>query len=123
MLERAKSIKEKINADNTSFVESDLTKINLPDATADCIISNCVVNLVPKAEKQSVFHEMFRLLKPKSRIAISDILLKRDLPRELKSDMALYVGCIAGASRMEEYEKYLREARFTGTTWCLVMTA
>ena len=57
---------------------------------------------------------MYRLLKPKGRIAISDILLKQELPNELRSDMALYVGCIAGASRVEEYEKYLKEAGFKG---------
>ena len=95
-------------------MESPITKITLPDAVADCIISNCVVNLVLEEEKQLVFHETFRLLKPGGRIAISDILLTRDLPNELKSDMALYVGCIAGASRLEAYERYLKKAGFEG---------
>ncbi|KAL8816663.1 MAG: hypothetical protein Q9191_008292, partial [Dirinaria sp. TL-2023a] len=112
MVARAEKIKEKIKASNTSFIQSRITKINLPDATADCIISNCVINLIPTGDKQSSFHEMFRLLKPHGRVAISDILLKQDLPNELKSNMALYVGCIAGASRVEEYENYLKEAGF-----------
>ncbi|KAL8943426.1 MAG: hypothetical protein Q9216_001064 [Gyalolechia sp. 2 TL-2023] len=115
MLERAYGIKQKINAENTSFVESKLTDINLPDATADCVISNCVINLVPEAEKPSAYSEMFRLLKPRGRLAVSDILLKQDMPNELKSDMALYVGCISGASRQEECEKYLSDAGFKGT--------
>lgn len=120
MLSRANSIKHKVGAENVSFVESRITNINLPTATADCIISNCVINLVPEAEKQSAFNEMFRLLKPKGRIAISDILLKRDLPNELKSNIALYVGCIAGASHVEEYERYMRGAGFQGTSTAAV---
>ncbi|KAL9029930.1 MAG: hypothetical protein Q9196_001878 [Gyalolechia fulgens] len=115
MLERANGIKQKINADNASFVESKLTDIHLPDATADCLISNCVINLVPEAEKPLAYSEMFRLLKPKGRIAVSDILLKQNMPDELKSDMALYVGCISGASRREECERYLSDAGFKDT--------
>jgi ubiquinone/menaquinone biosynthesis C-methylase UbiE len=73
-----------------------------------------VVNLVPEEEKQLAFNEMFRLLKPGGRVAIADILTKRELPPELKTNMALYVGCIAGASQVQDYEKYLQEAGFTG---------
>lgn len=119
MIARAKGIKEKIDASNTSFIESPITQVNLPDAIANCIISNCVINLIPTGEKQLAFHEMYRLLKPNGRIAISDILLKRDLPNELKSNMALYVGCVAGAGRVEDYEKYLREAGFKGLIFWL----
>lgn len=114
MLERARGIKRKVKADNVSFVESRITKIDYPGATADCVISNCVVNLVPAAEKQAAFDEMFRLLKPGGRIAISDILLKQDLPEELKSNVALYVGCVAGASRVDACENYMRKAGFKG---------
>ena len=114
MLSRANGIKERSKAENVSFVRSNLTNIDLADATADCIISNCVINLVPEAEKQIAFNEMFRILKPNGRVAISDILLKKELPAELKSDIGLYVGCIAGASRVEQYEEYLREAKFKG---------
>ena len=121
MLSRANVIKQKINAENTSFVKSKITDIELEDAMADCVISNCVVNLVPEVEKQLVFKEMFRLLKPKGRVAISDILIKKDLKDEVKNDMALYVGCIAGASKVEGYEQYLRNAGFEGTCWqCLI---
>ncbi|KIW42988.1 uncharacterized protein PV06_06477 [Exophiala oligosperma] len=79
---------------------------------AACIISNCVVNLVSEQEKQLVFNEMFLLLKPRGRVAINDILLKRELPSELKTNMALYVGCIAGASLVKDYEKYVGNAGF-----------
>ncbi|KAK5069361.1 hypothetical protein LTR51_008611 [Lithohypha guttulata] len=112
MLRRANENKEKAKADNVSFIESLITNVALPDATADCIISNCVVNLVPGTEKKLVFKEMFRLLTHGGRVAISDILTKRELSQELKSNMALYVGCIAGASQVSDYEQYLREAGF-----------
>jgi arsenite methyltransferase len=114
MLKRASQNRSKVNADNASFVESNITNVALPDAVADCIISNCVVNLVPEEEKQLVFNEMFRLLKPGGRIAISDLLVKKDLSPELKANMALYVGCIAGASKVQDYEAYLLKAGFTG---------
>lgn len=114
MLERANRNKQQAKADNVSFVESPITEIDLPNQVADCIISNCVINLVPAEEKQLVFNEMFRLLKPGGRVAVSDILLKKELPRELKEDLALYVGCIAGASKVTEYERYLQQAGFCG---------
>lgn len=114
MLERANRNKENARADNVLFVESTITDIPLPNAMADCIISNCVINLVPEQEKQLVFNEMFRLLKPGGRVAISDILLKRELPSELKMNMALYVGCIASASLVKVYGEHLGNAGFGG---------
>jgi arsenite methyltransferase len=114
MLEKANRNKEISRADNVLFIESSITDVSLPNETAHCIISNCVVNLVPEQEKQLVFNEMYRLLKAGGRTAISDILVKRDLPEELKNNMALYVGCIAGASLVQDYEKYLRNAGFAG---------
>ena len=120
MLDLARRNAERAGASNASFVEGSITAIPLPDSTANCIISNCVVNLVPAAEKSLVFHEMFRLLASGGRVAISDILAKKDLPGELASDMALYLGCIAGASKVYEYEKYLRDAGFKG--WCFILS-
>lgn len=116
MLSRANAIKQTIKAENTIFVKSKITNVeSLEDAMSDCVISNCVVNLVPEGEKQLAFNEMFRLLKPKGRVAMSDILIKKELPHGLKNNMALYVGCVAGASTVEGYERYLREAGFEGT--------
>ena len=114
MLDRANRNKQSAHADNVSFIESLITDVKLPDAIADCIISNCVVNLVPEAEKQLVFNEMARLLKPGGRVAISDILVRKELTAELKESIALYVGCVAGASRVDAYERYLKEAGFGG---------
>ncbi|KAK3704506.1 hypothetical protein LTR37_013789 [Vermiconidia calcicola] len=112
MLKKANQIKEKTQANNVSFVESPITKIALPDGSVECIISNCVINLVPETEKQLVFNEMARILKPGGRVAISDILAKKELPSRVKDNMALYVGCIAGASQVEGYDMYLRTAGF-----------
>ena len=114
MLQRANEIKAKIGASNTEFIESRITEMNVPDASADCIISNCVINLVPEEEKQLVFNEMYRALKPRGRVAVSDILAKAPLPEEVKGSMALYVGCISGASEVSAYERYLRDAGFAG---------
>lgn len=114
MLSRANKLKAERNASNVSFVESQITDIDLPNGTADCIISNCVINLVPEVHKPKVFTEMFRLLKPGGRVAVSDILAKGPLPEHVTSDMALYVGCIAGASQVSQYEDYLRRAGFEG---------
>lgn len=114
MLELARKNAEKAGASNVSFIEGSITSIPLPDSTASCIISNCVVNLVPAADKHLVFHEMFRLLVPGGRVAISDILTRKELPEEIARDLSLYVGCIAGASQVHEYEKYLHDAGFKG---------
>ncbi|KUL88253.1 hypothetical protein ZTR_05033 [Talaromyces verruculosus] len=97
---------------NTSFIEASITSIPLPDSSVDCIISNCVINLVPAKDKGLVFHEIARLLKPGGRLAVSDILARKELPKSIVDDMALYVGCIAGASQVTEYEEYLRQAGF-----------
>lgn len=113
MLARANEIKAKHNKTNVSFVDAQITDMSaIPSGTADCIISNCVINLVPEGDKPLVFREMHRLLKPGGRIAVSDILAKRPLPEKLRANMALYVGCVAGASLVAQYERYLAEAGF-----------
>ncbi|KAB2574651.1 putative arsenite methyltransferase [Lasiodiplodia theobromae] len=112
MLARANKIKAAKNAINVSFVKSPITSIDIQSRTADCIISNCVINLVPEPEKGLVFKEMFRLLKPGGRVAVSDILAKKPLPEDLRSDVSMYVGCIAGASLVASYEAWLKQAGF-----------
>lgn len=114
MLELARKNADKAGASNAFFVESSITSIPLPDSTANCIISNCVVNLVPAVEKPVAFQEIFRLLAPGGRVAISDILTRKGLPDEVAKDLSLYVGCIASASQIHEYEKYLGDAGFKG---------
>ncbi|KFX87217.1 hypothetical protein V490_08432, partial [Pseudogymnoascus sp. VKM F-3557] len=81
-------------------------------SSADCIISNCVINLVPGADKALVFSEIWRLLKPGGRVAVSDILARKELSPELKGHLGLYVGCISGASLVGEYEAWLRGVGF-----------
>ncbi|KAK4192960.1 S-adenosyl-L-methionine-dependent methyltransferase [Podospora australis] len=116
MLARASSIlsqRSDLSSSTVSFVKGNITAVPLPDSTADIIISNCVINLVPHAEKHLVFQEMHRLLKPGGRVAVSDILAKKPLPQKLRQDIAMYVGCIAGAAEVKEYENWFAEAGFT----------
>ncbi|RMZ91426.1 hypothetical protein DV736_g1349, partial [Chaetothyriales sp. CBS 134916] len=117
MLAKADSNNKKhhLGHNNVRFIKSPITQIKaLEDDSVDCIISNCVVNLVPDEDKHQVFREMHRLLRPGGRVAISDTLIKQGmtLPAHLKSDMALLVGCIAGASPVGDYETFLRDAGF-----------
>ncbi len=114
MLAKARKLKETSGKTNVDFVESRITQVALESGVADCIISNCVVNLVPEPEKQLVFNEMYRLLKPGGRIAISDILARKPLSESIRRNMSLYVGCIAGASQVANYEEYLSNAGFSG---------
>jgi arsenite methyltransferase len=82
----------------------------IPDASVACVISNCVINLVP--DKDRVFREIMRVLKPGGRVAISDIALKQPLPEEVRSSIEAYVGCIAGAILVDDYQQRLQEAGF-----------
>jgi SAM-dependent methyltransferase len=95
---------------NVAFHQATIDRLPLPDESVDCVISNCVINLAP--DKRAVFREVFRVLKPGGRLAVSDIALKKPLPEELARDVAAYVGCVAGAILMSEYEEGLRAAGF-----------
>ncbi len=95
---------------NVAFHQAMIDKLPLPDASVDCVISNCVINLAP--DKCAVFREIARILKPGGRLAVSDIALKRALPPELGQDLVAYVGCIAGAIGIEEYRQGLLDAGF-----------
>jgi ubiquinone/menaquinone biosynthesis C-methylase UbiE len=98
--------------ENVDFYKATIEKLPLPNASADCVISNCVINLAP--DKPAVFREIARVLKPGGRLAISDIALKKPLPAEIGQDLMAYVGCIAGAVPIETYRNQLREAGFAG---------
>jgi SAM-dependent methyltransferase len=95
---------------NVEFRLGRIESLPLEDASVDCLISNCVINLVP--DKRAAFREMYRVLRPGGRVALSDIALKRELPEELARSVAAYVGCVAGAVPIAEYERLLREAGF-----------
>jgi ubiquinone/menaquinone biosynthesis C-methylase UbiE len=113
MLERARNNQARSDdVDNVSFVEGNIISVPLEAGIADCIISNCVINLVPEAEKPAVFAEMSRLLKPGGRVAISDILARKPLLEDLRRNIALYVGCIAGCGIKEDYMRFLRDNGF-----------
>lgn len=114
MLARARLNAAKSSISNVQFVSSPITAIALPSVSADCIISNCVINLVPASEKHLVFSEMFRILKPGGRVAVSDVLARTEFSEEMRKNVALWVGCVSGASRVEEYERWLRKAGFQG---------
>lgn len=112
MIELAEKNIQQAGISNAKIIESNINSIPLPDSSVDCIISNCVINLVPATDKAAVFKEIARLLKPGGRVAISDILARKPLPDHITKNMALYVGCVAGASQIGEYEEYLRQAGF-----------
>jgi len=110
MIERAHANAKSGCYTNVEFYQSTIDKLPLPDASVDCVISNCVLNLAP--DKPAVFREIFRVLKAGGRLAVSDIALKADLPAAIASSLAAYVGCIAGAIRIEDYRKGLLDAGF-----------
>ena len=96
---------------NVEFHQATIDNLPLPDASVDCVISNCVINLVP--DKPAVFREIVRVLKPGGRLAVSDIALKKPLPPEIGSNLMAYVGCIAGAIPIAQYHDQLIEAGFS----------
>src|SRR3954462_11126165 len=100
MLDRARRNAEKAGAGNAEFHKGTIDQLPLADSSADCIISNCVINLAP--DKRAVFREMARVLMPGGRVAVSDFALKKPLPPEIGQDLSAYVGCIAGAITIEE---------------------
>ncbi len=110
MIERARANAKAGSYTNVEFHESTIDRIPLPDASVDCVISNCVINLAP--DKSAVFREIARVLKPGGRVAVSDIALKQQLPEKLAKSIAAYVGCIAGAILIEDYRTGLLEAGF-----------
>jgi arsenite methyltransferase len=110
MIERARANAVAGEYTNVEFYQSTIDNVPLPDASVDCVISNCVLNLA--LDKAAVFREIARVLKPGGRLAVSDIALKGELPEAVARSMAAYVGCIAGAIRMDDYRAGLLAAGF-----------
>jgi SAM-dependent methyltransferase len=110
MIDRARRNAARQGVQNVEFHLAGIDCLPLPGESVDCLISNCVINLAP--DKRAVFREMFRVLKPGGRVAVSDIALKKELPPEIAHDVMAYVGCIAGAILFTEYEQWLRDAGF-----------
>jgi SAM-dependent methyltransferase len=114
MLERARQGKEELKLTNVEFHQATIDNLPLHDNSVDCVISNCVINLAP--DKEAVFKEILRVLKPGGRVAISDIALKQALPPHVKDNMEAYVGCIAGAILIDQYRSQLEQAGFQAVT-------
>jgi|SRR5579884_2987109 len=110
MVELARRNAERVGARNVDIRLATIDRLPLADASADCVLSNCVINLAP--DKSAVFREMYRVLRPGGRATVSDIVLKKPLPPELLRDVMAYVGCIAGAVTAADYESGLRAAGF-----------
>ncbi len=111
MVEKAQANAQKYGYLNVEFRHGDIEALPVENSSVDVIISNCVINLAPNKEK--VFREAFRVLRPEGRMYISDMVLLEDLPEELKDDSGLLAGCIAGAVLKEEYLKLLKKAGFS----------
>jgi SAM-dependent methyltransferase len=110
MLELARENQRKAGVENAEFLRGDIEAIPLPDRSVDVIISNCVVNL--SADKRRVLAEAFRVLKPGGRFAVSDVVVRGELPQPVRRSMELWVGCVAGALTETEFRTRLGEAGF-----------
>lgn len=110
MLDLAKANQAKSGLTNVEFLRGHIESIPLPSKSVDVIISNCVINL--SGDKQAVIREAFRVLAPGGRFAVSDVVLKGELPAEVRQSVALFTGCVSGALSDTEYAALLREAGF-----------
>ncbi len=110
MLELARENQKKAGVENVEFLKGEIESIPLPDNSVDVIISNCVINL--SADKDKVFREAFRVLKPGGRLAVSDVVVRGEMPAEDQRSVELCVGCIAGALRDTDYISKVKAAGF-----------
>ena len=114
MIEKARKNAASLGLDNVEFVQGDIENMPLETATADVVVSNCVLNLVPN--KNGVFREIFRTLKPGGHFSISDVVLSGQLPEALKKDAEMYAGCVSGAIDKYEYLNMIHANGFTNVT-------
>jgi arsenite methyltransferase len=110
MLALARENQRKAGVENVEFLKGAIENIPLPDNSVDVIISNCVINL--SGDKDRVFSEAFRVLKPGGRVAVSDVVVRGEVPAQIRKSMELWVGCIAGALDEADYRERLRGAGF-----------
>ena len=116
MLALARENQRKAGVENVEFLKGEIEAIPLPDSSVDVIISNCVINL--SADKSRVLAEAFRVLKPGGRFAVSDVVVRGEVPAEVRRSMELWVGCVAGALTEQEYHQRLwrRGSRRSGSS-------
>jgi SAM-dependent methyltransferase len=112
MLALARDNQRKAGVENAEFLKGEIEGIPLPDNSVDVVISNCVINL--SADKDKVLREAFRVLKPGGRFAVSDVVVRGDVPEQVRRSMEMWVGCIAGALHDDEYIGKLVKAGFGG---------
>jgi SAM-dependent methyltransferase len=110
MLSLANENKRKAGADNVEFLKGEIEHIPLPDNSVDVLISNCVINLA--ADKDRVLREAFRVIKPGGRLAVSDVVTRGEMPSEIRKNVLLWVGCVAGALEETDYHRKLASAGF-----------
>jgi SAM-dependent methyltransferase len=112
MLALARENQRKAGVTNVEFLKGEIEAVPLPDNTVDVIISNCVINL--SADKDRVFAEAFRVLKPGGRFAVSDVVVRGEVPASIRRSIELWIGCVAGALSEDDYRGKLAKAGFTG---------
>ena len=112
MLALARDNQQKAGVENVEFLKGEIEHIPLPDNSVDVVISNCVINL--SGDKDQVLREAFRVLKPGGRFAVSDVVVRGEVPDDIRRNMLLWVGCIAGALEDTQYMAKLTNAGFTG---------
>lgn len=112
MLALARENQRKAGATNVEFLKGEIEAIPLPDNSVDVVISNCVINL--SGDKDRVVREAFRVLKPGGRLAVSDVVTRGEIPAQIRKDVLLWVGCVAGALDVHEYRDKLAAAGFEG---------
>ncbi len=111
MLALARENQKRAGATNVEFLKGEIESIPLPDASVDVVISNCVINL--STDKDKVLREAFRVLKPGGRFAVSDVVVRGEVPADVRKSVELWVGCVAGALDEKEYVNKLEAAGFT----------
>ncbi len=111
MIEKARKNATAGGFPNVKFILAEIENLPLPDESVDLVISNCVINLSP--DKERVFREAFRVLRPGGKLAISDVVLTRELPEEIKNDLTAYAGCLSGAEMKTDYLNLIEKAGFT----------
>jgi arsenite methyltransferase len=114
MIEKARANAKALNFTNVEFRQGDIENMPLAGNSADVVVSNCVLNLVP--DKKLAFAETFRVLKKGGHFSVSDIVLAGDLPEGLQKNAEMYAGCVSGAIQKDEYVKTIKEAGFTNIT-------